>query len=229
MRGGGTMKVFLDDERPTPDGWVGVKTPKDAISLIITGDVDEISLDHDLGDDDGIGTGYDVLLFLEERLHLEKVLPPKVSVHTANSSAREKMLRAVASIEAAAAILSREEALEGALKRLLEYPLHKVVRTCDRRRAIAALEGVSTADIARREIAAGKSKKEHEARERDMSVAEHTDAQMVDLSATLLPISIHIPGHLLGSLKDLADSRGTSYKALLEKWIAQKIQEEDIS
>ena len=45
------MKVFLDDERATPDEWVRVYWPNEAIALLQTGQVTEISLDHDLGDD----------------------------------------------------------------------------------------------------------------------------------------------------------------------------------
>ncbi|VAW81561.1 hypothetical protein MNBD_GAMMA12-2513, partial [hydrothermal vent metagenome] len=56
------MKVYLDDERPTPEGWVRVYWPDEAIELLKTGKVKEISLDHDLGDDER-GTGYDVVLW----------------------------------------------------------------------------------------------------------------------------------------------------------------------
>ena len=55
------MKIFLDDERPTPNGWIGLRWPEEVIELLTTKNVTEISLDHDLGDD-AHGTGYDVLL-----------------------------------------------------------------------------------------------------------------------------------------------------------------------
>ena len=55
------MKVYLDDERAAPAGWVDVRWPEEVIELLKTGNVTELSLDHDLGDD-GHGTGYDVLL-----------------------------------------------------------------------------------------------------------------------------------------------------------------------
>ena len=45
------MKVFLDDERKAPEGWVRVRWPEEAIELLQNGQVEEISLDHDLGDD----------------------------------------------------------------------------------------------------------------------------------------------------------------------------------
>jgi hypothetical protein len=84
------MKVYLDDERTTPEGWVRVYWPDEAIELLASGDVAEISLDHDLGDDDR-GTGYDVVLWIEEQVVLHGFVPPKISVHSANVSARLKM------------------------------------------------------------------------------------------------------------------------------------------
>jgi len=91
------MKVYLDDERPTPDGWVSTRWPNEVIDLLKTGQVTEISLDHDLGDDER-GTGYDVLKWLEEAVATSNFLPPKIAIHTSNVSARRRMELAVASI-----------------------------------------------------------------------------------------------------------------------------------
>jgi hypothetical protein len=96
------MRVFLDDERTTPDGWVRVYWPSEAIILLETGAVDELSLDHDLGDDER-GTGYDVVLWIEEAVALHGFKPPKIKVHSANSSAREKMVAGIQAIERIAA------------------------------------------------------------------------------------------------------------------------------
>ncbi|AKQ63198.1 hypothetical protein A176_000110 [Myxococcus hansupus] len=92
------MKVYLDDERATPEGWVRVWWPEEAISLLESGQVTELSLDHDLGDD-AHGTGYDVLLWLEEAVATRGFVPPRVQLHSANSSARQKMVLAIARIE----------------------------------------------------------------------------------------------------------------------------------
>jgi hypothetical protein len=46
------MKVFLDDLRTAPRGWVLVSWPDEAIQLLKTGSVTHLSLDHDLGDDE---------------------------------------------------------------------------------------------------------------------------------------------------------------------------------
>ncbi len=95
------MRLYLDDQRPTPPGWVRVYWPDEAIALLETGKVDEISLDHDLGDD-ARGTGYDVVLWVEEAVALRGFRPPKMVVHSANSSARQKMLAGIAAIAALA-------------------------------------------------------------------------------------------------------------------------------
>jgi hypothetical protein len=91
------MKVFLDDERVTPEGWMRAFWPEEVIALLETGLVTELSLDHDLGDDEH-GTGYTVLLWLEEQVAVHSMAPPKIYVHSANSSARLKMEAAIASI-----------------------------------------------------------------------------------------------------------------------------------
>ena len=91
------MKVFLDDERETPDGWRRVYWPDEAIDLLRTGSVTELSLDHDLGDDER-GTGYDVLFWLEEQVIVHGFSPPQITVHSANSSARQKMEAAIRAI-----------------------------------------------------------------------------------------------------------------------------------
>ncbi len=91
------MKVFLDDERATPEGWTRVWWPDEAIALLKTGKVEEISLDHDLGDDER-GTGYDVVLWIEEAVATQGFKPPRMTVHSANSSARQKMEMGIAAI-----------------------------------------------------------------------------------------------------------------------------------
>ena len=92
------MKIYLDDERTTPDGWVRVYWPDEAIELLKAGQVVEISLDHDLGNDER-GTGYDVVLWIEEQVALHRFVPPAMKVHSANVSARTKMEAGIRAIE----------------------------------------------------------------------------------------------------------------------------------
>ena len=94
------FKVFLDDERDVPEDWLLVKTPAQAITLLETGMVSHLSLDHDLGDDEGIGTGYDVVLWLEEQVFNGNKFEnlETITVHSANVSARTKMEQGIEKI-----------------------------------------------------------------------------------------------------------------------------------
>jgi hypothetical protein len=95
------MKIYLDDERPTPDGWQCCRWPEEVIVLLKAGGVTHLSLDHDLGDDCH-GTGYDVVLWVEEQVATTNFQPPEIIVHAANVSARAKMEAGIRSIQALA-------------------------------------------------------------------------------------------------------------------------------
>jgi len=92
------MKIWLDDVREEPEGWVRCYWPEEVIALLKTNEVEIISLDHDLGDDDH-GTGYDVLLWIEKQVVLNNFNYPEMIIHSANISARHKMNLAIFFIE----------------------------------------------------------------------------------------------------------------------------------
>lgn len=98
QRNGEKVKVFLDDQRHAPPGWLKVLWPDEVIALLATGSVDELSLDHDLGDD-GRGPGYDVIVWIEEAVALTGFEPPKITVHSANPSAVQRMQAGIDAIE----------------------------------------------------------------------------------------------------------------------------------
>ena len=89
------MKIclWLDDERDPEKhgykGWVWVKTAKEAINLIGSGNVYKASLDHDLGTKE---TGYDVVCWMEE---YDKWPVDGTQVHSANPVGRSKMMQAI--------------------------------------------------------------------------------------------------------------------------------------
>lgn len=97
------MKIFLDDIRnPPTDDWTVFRTAEDLISFLTevmpVGDVvEEISLDHDLGE--GVMTGYDFLNWLEQEV-FEKGEPvvERLSIHSANPVGRQNMQKAINSI-----------------------------------------------------------------------------------------------------------------------------------
>jgi len=93
------LRLWLDDVRPAPEGWIVFGIAWDMIDFLETNEVDEISLDHDLGEPSN-GTGYDVLCYIEERVAQDEgYLPPRINIHTDNPPARFKMQKAARSIK----------------------------------------------------------------------------------------------------------------------------------
>lgn len=85
------MKIYLDDVRDTPEGWVRCFWPNEVIALIEQGKVEVISLDHDLGDDQR-GDGYDVMAWLEEKVFTDhSFVPPEILFHSMNPVAVKRM------------------------------------------------------------------------------------------------------------------------------------------
>lgn len=93
----GPLRVWLDDERPAPAGWTRCYWPEEVIALLVHHDVQELSLDHDLGDD-ARGCGHDVLLWIEERVATTHYRPPALRVHSANPVGRRRMEAAIRQI-----------------------------------------------------------------------------------------------------------------------------------
>lgn len=106
------MKVWLDDCREPPKGWVWATDYEACISALRDGCVEALSLDHDLGpqayeaagSDYGYAasgeevyssvkekTGYDVVLWLIARYEWCGALPDKVYIHSASPPGRERM------------------------------------------------------------------------------------------------------------------------------------------
>ena len=95
------IKLWLDDVREAPEGWVWAKNARDALWIVTDPNVcvTEMSLDHDLGDDSH-GTGYDFLnriadLTMLAGIHGESsddgLTFGKISIHSANPVGRANM------------------------------------------------------------------------------------------------------------------------------------------
>lgn len=99
-------KIWLDDERPAPEGWIRCRWPEEVIELLKAGgpggdDETVLSLDHDLGESGAMArTGYDVLLWIEQRVAESDVWTPPglIQIHSQNMPARKRMLAAVSQI-----------------------------------------------------------------------------------------------------------------------------------
>lgn len=92
------MKVFMDDCRQTPEGWHRTYTVKETIECLKTRQVEELSLDNDLGE--GQQEGFVCLDWLEEQVYTDLTFPiPEITIHSSNASRVEYMQRALRSIE----------------------------------------------------------------------------------------------------------------------------------
>lgn len=88
------MNVWLDDERPMPQGYdLHLQTAQEAIQLLSQGGVVRISLEHDLGEQGG--TGYEVACFLEQGAYNGTLQPVEVLIHSANPVGRMRMAQAL--------------------------------------------------------------------------------------------------------------------------------------
>lgn len=85
------MKLWVDDERPAPEGWVLAKTSAEAIEILGANEVTEMSLDYSLGRGD---TGDNVLYWLRD---YNGRWPGHISAHSSSYDGRlliEEMVRA---------------------------------------------------------------------------------------------------------------------------------------
>jgi hypothetical protein len=79
------LRLWVDDERPAPKGWVWSKTVANTIDTLILGDVEEMSLDYVLGRGQN---GGQVLEWLRE--HPDR-WPPVIHTHSSSLDACELM------------------------------------------------------------------------------------------------------------------------------------------
>lgn len=85
-----------------------MRWPDEAIELLKTGQVTDLSLDHDLGDDER-STGYDVVLWVEAAITTGCFVPPRIVVHSANAPAKARMEAAAMRIYAMAGLRDSEK------------------------------------------------------------------------------------------------------------------------
>lgn len=92
------IKIYLDDERQAPSGWIRVYTVEQTIEFLKTRQVGFLSLDNDLGE--GLREGYLCLDFLEEQVYNDPTFPiPEITIHSANASRVQYMKQALNTIE----------------------------------------------------------------------------------------------------------------------------------
>lgn len=90
------MKIWVDDLREVPKGYIGTKSVNETISLIekmeIEGEqIELIDLDHDLGD--YVSQGGDAIKILDYLAERGTFYP--IAIHTANPVGRANMERMI--------------------------------------------------------------------------------------------------------------------------------------
>ena len=93
------MKIYLDDVREAPEGWILIRTGESLIAILRAqeGKIEALSLDHDLGE--GKMSGYEVLKWMEAQVFLYGYKPPKtILIHSDNPVGRKNMKAAIKSI-----------------------------------------------------------------------------------------------------------------------------------
>ena len=84
------LRLYLDDQRSAPIGWVLAKTVDDAIEVLRQGEVTELSLDYDLGDP-VCGDGLQLLKWLESAIAEGRVPMPRMTAHSGSVLGRRRL------------------------------------------------------------------------------------------------------------------------------------------
>lgn len=94
-----TVKLFLDDVREAPEGFMLLRPNVLAIFYFLARHADVISMDHDLGNE--YPTGYDILQELEKHYFNQEIWQtkiPEIIVHSANPVGKANMQRVIDNI-----------------------------------------------------------------------------------------------------------------------------------
>lgn len=86
------MKIWLDDVRDPPKEFFWAKHIDEAKEKLLTGEVEQIWIDHDLGT--GCPTGYELACLIEQWAAEGKVKPPVVLSQSLNPEGRRKIMQA---------------------------------------------------------------------------------------------------------------------------------------
>jgi len=90
-------RLFIDDMREIPPGWLGCRTVSEAIAVLAVLPISEVSLDHDIIAARSNGSLYQALsqeTFKGVAYYIAampKDQQPKISIHTANVGAAQSM------------------------------------------------------------------------------------------------------------------------------------------
>jgi hypothetical protein len=90
------MRLFIDDDRPIPAGWVGARTNAEAIQLLSTQSIDTVSLDYDNLIRDKKGNVVKRMSFKPVAQFIlelpEKLRPSNIIIHSANLHGAQELM-----------------------------------------------------------------------------------------------------------------------------------------
>lgn len=90
------MKLWVDDERPAPEGWTWVKTAEEATAALRDNEVTDMSLDYSLAE---MWVGGDTVLYWLQD-NLDRYPSGTVVPHSGSSSGFSLLERLIADTEA---------------------------------------------------------------------------------------------------------------------------------
>jgi hypothetical protein len=95
-------RIYLDDVRETPRGWIRAYWPDQVSDHLDSGNVTQVSLDHDLGETRLLNgralDGNDVVTDIERRVHETDFQPPIMLVHAGNVTRAPSMEQGIEEI-----------------------------------------------------------------------------------------------------------------------------------
>ena len=90
------MKIWLDDIRVAPDGFLWIKTAEECVEIVKSGNVTFIDYDNDLGEGHD---GYWVASQIERMAMSNKICPISWKIHSDNPCGRLNITAAMTSAE----------------------------------------------------------------------------------------------------------------------------------
>ena len=89
------MRLWVDDFRPAPKGWVWARTVTEAIRKIVESPLilSEVSLDHDIMDSNET---FEPVAYFIKYYCCDECISPIINIHTANPVAAAKMVSILA-------------------------------------------------------------------------------------------------------------------------------------
>jgi hypothetical protein len=84
------MKLYVDEQKAAPKGWMAATKPQEAIALLQTGTVDVLNLQSDLNSPK-FGSAMDLLNWMKTAILNYGLIPPTIKFHGEDSVQTERL------------------------------------------------------------------------------------------------------------------------------------------